>query len=358
MISARIALVCLISVAHTAPASPYELVLIRGFANPEDVELAPAVGALLVSEMGFGAPLTGGGLAAVSWSAESGLSGRPRRLWPSDDAEAASPDMGDPSCTDPPDPSAFSGHGLSFASTESGRQLVAVVGHGAREAIEYFELDGVAPSLRARWVGCVRLPPGAAGNDLVLDWDGSILVTNYIPTVHGLRAWIWLQLASFGWNTGEVLSWRPGEGWSAVPQSEGPMPNGILRHRGQTYVAYNGAREIVALPGNGAPTRRSLAVSGSPDNLSAGPHGTILVAILDPSSPGAWSIASIDSSFGRSQIVYAHSGSRLRSATSVAFDGLHYFLGSMDSDAIGVLSPHAAQQGAAAAEPQRVPIGP
>ena len=227
---------------------------------------------------------------------------------------------------------------------------MAVVGHGVREAIEYFEVDGVSPRLRVRWVGCIPLPPGTAGNDLILDSDGSVLVTNYIPTVHGLRAWIWLQLASFGWNTGEVLSWRPVEGWSEVPQSEGSLPNGILRHHGQTYVAYNGANEIVALPKNGASRRRSLSVPGSPDNLGAGPHDTILVALLDPSSPGAWSIASIDSSLGRPRIVYTDDGSRLRSVTSVAFDGLRYFLGSMDADAIGVLTPHAAQQGAAADE--------
>jgi hypothetical protein len=343
MVKARVVLAIPILVAHAVSASPYDLALIRGFANPEDVELAPAVGALLVSEMGFGAPTSGGGLATVAWSEEGGLSGRPHRLWPSADALAPRQQVGDPRCTGPPDASAFSGHGLSTARTRGGRQIVAVIGHGAREAIEHFEVVGVGPELRARWVGCVPLPPGAAGNDLVLDSDGSILVTNYIPTVHGLRAWIWLKAASFGWNTGNVLRWRPAEGWSAVPHSEGSMPNGILRHGGQTYVAYNGAREIVALQGDGVP-KRSLAVSGSPDNLSAGPNDTILAALLDPSSPGAWSIAAIDPSLGRSQIVYAHDGRRLRSVTSVAFDGVRYFLGSMDGDAVGVLSPHAAPQ--------------
>jgi hypothetical protein len=245
--------------------------------------------------------------------------------------------IGAPGCIQSPDPSAFSGHGLSVA-TNAGSHLVAVVGHGAREAIEYFELDGLGDKLRARWVGCVPLPPGSAGNDLVLDSDGSVLVTNYIPTVHGLRAWIWLQLASSGWNTGNVLSWRPVEGWSEVPGSEGAMPNGIMRHGGEIYVAYNGAHEIVALPGGGAPTGRSLAVSGAPDNLSAGPHDTILVALLDPSSRGAWLLASIDPSLGRCEIVYRHDGSGLRSVTSIAFDGRRYLLGSMDGDAIGVLS--------------------
>ena len=69
MTSVLVALVCLIGVAHAASASPYELALIRGFANPEDIEVAPAVGALLISEMGFEAPSSGGGLTAVPWSA-------------------------------------------------------------------------------------------------------------------------------------------------------------------------------------------------------------------------------------------------------------------------------------------------
>jgi len=351
MASVRVPLTCvLIAATHAAvAASSYELALVRGFANPEDVEIVPGIGALLVSEMGFGAPLSGGGLAAVPWSAESGPSDGPQRLWPSDDALVPTRRMGDPSCTQSPDPAAFSAHGLSVADTTSARPLVAVVGHGAREAIEYFEVDRVGPGLRARWVGCVPLPRAAAGNDLVVASDGALLVTNYIPTVHGLRAWIWLQIASLGWSTGDVLSWRPSEGWSAVPQSRGAMPNGILRLDGQTYVAYNGAREIVSLPGKGNPTRRSLPMSGAPDNLSAGPHGTILVVLLDPSSRGAWSVASIDASLGRSETLYVHDGSRLRSATSVVFDGHRYVLGSMEGDAIGVLIlTHAAQQGAAA----------
>jgi hypothetical protein len=210
-----------------------------------------------------------------------------------------------------------------------------------REAIEYFEVERAGPDLRARWVGCVPLPAGAAGNDLVLDADGSILVTNYIPTVHGLRAWIWLQLAAFGWDTGDVRSWRPGAGWSAIPHSQGAMPNGILRLGGETYVAYNGAREITALPSGDAAIRRSRTLSGAPDNLSAGPDGAILAALLDPSSPGAWEIVSIDASLARSETLLAHDGSRLRSVTSVACDGLRCFLGSMDGDAIGVLSRRA-----------------
>jgi hypothetical protein len=141
-------------------------------------------------------------VAAVVWSQESGISGPARRLWPSDAALPPTPTLGDPNCTSPPDPAFFSGHGLSVATRGTQSPIVAVVGHGAREAIEYFELHGAGSELRARWVGCVELPPNTAGNDLALQTDGSIVVTNYIPTVHGLRAWVWLQLAKLGWNTG------------------------------------------------------------------------------------------------------------------------------------------------------------
>ena len=227
---------------------------------------------------------------------------------------------------------------------------MAVVGHGAREAIEYFELQGVGPGVRARWAGCVLLPSAAAGNDLVLELDGSVLVTNYIPSVHGIRAWIWLQVASLGWNTGDVLRWTPTAGWSRLPDSEGSMPNGILRHAGTTYIAYNGSREIVALSADGRRKSLSLADLGSPDNLSLGPDGKILAAVLDPSSPGAWSIVETDLTLERARVVYSHDGSELPSVTSVVFDGLRYQVGSMAGDAVGVLGSPAAAQGAAADE--------
>src|SRR5262249_46857448 len=130
--SRGVAFVGVLAAAWAASASAAELTLVRGVANPEDVQLAPAFGVLLVSEMGFEAPMSGGGLSAVAWSQDGGLSGSPYRLWPSAQSGAPSQDMGDPACSGPPDPSAFSGHGLSTRRVGA-RRIVASAGHGARE---------------------------------------------------------------------------------------------------------------------------------------------------------------------------------------------------------------------------------
>lgn len=314
----------------------------RGFTKPEDVELVPARSLLLVSEMGAGAPRSGGALSAVSWSAERGAHGTPRRLWPSGDALAPARAVGDPACAKPPDPGGFSGHGLAAAATDES-VLVAIVGHGAREAIEYFAIEGEGDAARARWVGCVPLPPETAGNDVLVAPDGALLVTNYIPTVHGLAAWIWLQLAELGWDTGSVLRWTPAAGWRELPHSAGPMPNGIARAGGRIVVAYNGAQTLALLPESASETAsdgiRQIALPGRPDNVSTAPDGTILAAVLHESPPGAWTIVSVEPESARVATVFAHDGARLPAVTAVVSDGRRYFLGAMVGDAIGVLEP-------------------
>jgi hypothetical protein len=334
-----IAVATRIAAAQPVIAEEYALSLVPGFAKPEDVELAPATELLLVSEMGFGAPSNGGGLSAVPWSKERGLTGAPFRLWPSAAALPPQRAHGDSACIDPPDPAFYSGHGLSLLAQEGAPPLVAVVRHGEREAIELFELHGTGAAARARWAGCVPLPPDTAGNDVVADPDGWLFVTNYIPSVHGLYALVWLQLADWGWNTGDVRQWTPDGGWRALPGSEGAMPNGIARSDGRTLVAYNGASTVTVIAKGGAATTPGLALPGRPDNLNAAADGATLAALLHPTPPGSWSIARIDRGISRVDVLYTHDGARLPAVTAVAHDGERWFLGSMIGESIGVLSP-------------------
>jgi hypothetical protein len=313
---------------------------VRGFAKPEDVELVPAIGLLLVSEMGADAPRSGGALSAVAWSAKNGVSGPPRRLWPSDDALAPARSIGDPTCETPPDPDAFSGHGLS-ATRANGSVLVAIAGHGAREAIEYFAIEGAGEAARARWVGCTPLPPDTAANDVLVAPDGKLIITNYLPTVHGLIAWIWLELAELGWDTGSVLTWTPAAGWRELAQSAGSMPNGLAYAGVGLVVAYNGAHSLALIPdnvGRGGKVHR-FALPGAPDNLSVRPDGSVVAAVLHDSPPGSWVVMAVDPSLTRAEAVFPHDGSVLPAVTSAVSDGERYFLGAMVGDAIGVLTP-------------------
>src|SRR5690606_2046722 len=130
-----------------------------GFRSPEDLAWVPDAAVLVVGEMSlFGG---GGALAAL----EPRVDAEPRRLWPTGAATDFAPDpgSGNPACT-PPDPAAFAPHGV----TVDGARGLAVVNHGGRESIELFRLEGIGDATRAVWRGCVELPPGRAGNDLVV----------------------------------------------------------------------------------------------------------------------------------------------------------------------------------------------
>ena len=121
----------------------------------------------------------------------------------------------DPACTAPPDLERFAAHGLGSRTAADGTVTLAVVGHGAREAIELFELE-------------VPLPPDAMGNDVAIAPDGEIMVTKFIPYREGIALRFQALRASVGFESGEVLAWSPERGWRAVAGTRGAGPNGRL----------------------------------------------------------------------------------------------------------------------------------
>jgi SMP-30/Gluconolactonase/LRE-like region len=325
----------------TGSTASAELATVCGFAKPEDVEAVPARSLVLVSEMGWDAPARGGALSALVLDAN----GRPladvQRLWPEAPA-ATAPDVvvGDPACRLPPDADAFSAHGLA-ARAEGDAVRVAVVAHGAREAIELFELRGAGGEARLAWRGCVPLPPDTAGNDVALHADGRLFVTNYIPTVHGLGAWLALRRGQRGEATGDVLVWSRAGGWSHLAGTEMAIPNGIaLSADGSSlWVAENGAQRIArfSLGEAGAGERRDVPLRGAPDNLSWSTEGALLAVVLDPTAAGAWWLEAIDPGTLATRVVFESRGAELRSVTSVADAGSTLVFGSYQDDRVGLL---------------------
>ena len=321
--------------------APHGIATVCGFAKPEDVVWIEPANALLVSEMGWDAPSGGGALSLVD------AAGARRVVWPDDAAPAPeSPLLGDPACTSPPVAAEFSGHGLDAVwDAEAQRVRVAVVAHGGREAVEQFDLVGEGSGLRLVWRGCVPLPPGTAGNDVALAPGGAFYVTNYLPTVHGLSAWIALRAADRGQVTGDVLAWTREGGWRHVPGSAASQPNGIaVSPDGATlFVAENGASRVVRMPADGARTpadRTSFATPGRPDNLSWSSRGTLLVAVLHPATPGGWSLLEHEpGAAGATLRVEARDGAPLHSVTSADEAGGRLFFGSMADDRIGIAAP-------------------
>lgn len=256
--------------------------------NPEDMSLLPRGDWIVVSEMAFvdfseeadGPPARAGRLTALRVSDR-----QTRRLFPTEWSESATarPGWGEPECTTPPQKEFFSPHGIDVGRAQNGGLALAVVNHGSREAVEFFEvIQGVEP--KVEWRGCVEMPAGAMPNDVALIDRGGFFVTNFMPAVEGMNfAALWnLTKISFGGVTGEVLRWRPGRGLFRVPGSEGSAPNGIEASPDgrEIFVAEWGGGAVyrMRLADDGTGTREEVSVDHSPDNLTWTREGNLLVA--------------------------------------------------------------------------------
>ena len=262
--------------------------------------------------------------------------------------------VGDPGCVTPPAPDVFAPHGISSAPTETAGVIrIAVVGHGGRQAIELFDLTGTGPSARLTWRGCVPLPPNTSGNDVSLAPDGEIVVSNYMPAMEGLRGLYYTLQGGLGFNTGDVMAWRRGQGWRHIGGTAAPSPNGVLVSRDGAYVFYSetGSGRVSRVPRTGLAGGQhpeSVTIGGNPDNLSLSPRGTILAtthtdggAFLAcafgrlPCRTG-WSIFEIDPATLHATQLLHHDGSVVGAVASAAeIDGRFYF-GAVFDDRIGV----------------------
>jgi hypothetical protein len=239
-----------------------------GFRNPEDLEFVQHAGVVLVSNMRFDGPVVDGGyIAAIvpgQWT--------PRTVWGTAEATAAAadPSLGDPDCTEPPDPLALYPHGLT--SKRSGqRTLVYLTAHrgeeGGREAVEIFELGGEDESVSLTWKACVPTEDEIQANDVVVADDGTILVSNYVPDWsirHTLRG------ALLGQATGDVMTWQPQRGWTHLEGTESRMANGVALTRNGETVFYSEtlAGKFHRRPIDGPSGSIDIDIPGAPDNLT------------------------------------------------------------------------------------------
>jgi len=346
-------LICGCAVDSTRPCNPTpavgELGTICGFRNPEDVEVVPSMQALIVSEMSDERP---GSLAVVDLRVDSPA---PVRLWPVDGTTGetrsqptAPPGWLDADCSTPPIAGRFSPHGITAVDAGNGSAIVAVVSHGDREAIEAFGLErSEAGSIRARWLGCSRLPPRTYANDVVVSEHGAVLATRYRTAPSGIAAAFSSVVAGLGGTTGEVLRKLPGGDWEPVTDTRAAGANGLLESAGTVYFAQTGSGTLSAVQPDGG--RRDVPIEGHPDNLSWGPDGTIyLLSHRDglgflACAAGwrpcrtSWSLFEIDPDSMRVRERLRHDGRVLGAVASVAsFDG-RWFFGAVFGDRIGVM---------------------
>lgn len=180
-------------------------------------------------------------------------------------------------CPKAPDPATLQTHGLHIRASSRGRAMLHVVGHGAREAIEQFEVDSSGDAPVLRWTGCLPLPEGLAGNSVVALADGTVLTT-----VLFLPGTTFAQAMS-GTPTGVVLERRLGQNaFEVIRGTELPANNGLEASPDgrDIYVVSSGLRTIVAYR-RGNPVRQLGSTSVlpfTPDNVHLGPDGRLYTA--------------------------------------------------------------------------------
>ena len=179
-------------------------------------------------------------------------------------------------CAGPPRPHELFTHGLSLRKGKAGRLNLMVVNHGAREAIEVFEVSQTGASVDLTWVGCAPMPQGLVANSAVALPDGSILAT--VQTYPGMTPQDYRQ----GRNTGAVYLWKVGSpAFIKLGGTELPGNNGIeASGDGRTfYVAATGARAVYAfsLADPGGPLWNVPLGAVTPDNLHLMADGRLLV---------------------------------------------------------------------------------
>jgi hypothetical protein len=327
-----------------------EIGTVCGFRNPEDLELVEQAGVVLVSNMRFDGPVVDGGyIAAVvpgQWT--------PRIVWGTAEATASAPEpaLGDASCTQPPDPLALYPHGLT-SKRRDGRTLVYMAAHkgeeGGREAVEIFELEGEADTVRLTWKACVPTEDEIQANDLVVADDETIVVSNYVPDWsirHTLRA------AILGQNTGDVMVWRPQSGWSHLAGTESRMANGVaLSRNGQTlFYSETLGGKLHRRPLDSESGAIDVDIPGAPDNLTWTRRGTLLLATHTSGlrfllcsfgrAPcrSSWEVYEIDPDTLAVTRLLSHSGEKIGAVATALQVGDALLLSSVFDDRIGYVA--------------------
>ena len=276
LILAAASVIALGVVPTIAPAQPatatscapgVKLQYVCGVTNPEDLVQVPGSDWIIASGLADAKVAGSGGLTLVDAQHHTA-------------AKVALTPAGKPlaafaACPGPLDPARFSAHGLSIRPLGRGKSRLLVVGHGAREAIEVFDIAATKGAPTVTWVGCIPEAAGSSMNSVVGLADGRVIATDFY------HAPLTMQDALAGKNTGAVYAWKPGGAFTKLPGTELPGPNGIEVTPDYRYL-------FVAVTGTSSVMRYELAATEKPpvatktdfrtDNLRWGPDGKLLLA--------------------------------------------------------------------------------
>lgn len=327
----------IVDCAPSAEARP-----VCGFQNPEDLALLPGARSVVISQMGEMDGSAPGSMVffdlasdaiTPAYGGEKANEGVPTTGW------------GDRGCPGAPG-SAFSPHGLALARRPDGALQLLVVNHGGRESVELFEVTDSEGSPKLTWRGCAIPPEGSWLNDVAALPDGGFVATHMFEKGGGFQT---LLKGLIGLSTGWVYEWQPDSGFQKIPQSDGPMPNGIeASPDGETlYVDLYLGDEVRKLSRRTGETLASAEIA-SPDNVLWSPDGSLLVAshnaplnemlacgeLEHGACPFHFSIYELDPETLRPRELYANVGPPMGAGTAALRVGDELLIGSFKGDRI------------------------
>ena len=311
-----------------------------GFQNPEDLAQLPESKQLVISQMG---EMDGSEPGSLVFFAPASDAITPAFAG-AEGGGAPNPGWGDSACPGAPD-AKFSPHGIALARRPDGALQLLVVNHGGRESIELFEVtDAEPPALT--WRGCVVAPERAFLNDVAALPDGGFVTTHMFPRDGGFFTMV---KGLLGLSTGWVYEWQPGAGFTQVPGSEGPMPNGIeASPDGEVlYVDLYMGDEVRKLARKSGELLATAQIA-SPDNVLWSPDGSLLVAshnaplnelfacgeIEAGACPFYYSILALDPDTLAPRALYENAGPPMGAGTAALRIGDELFVGTFKGDRI------------------------
>jgi hypothetical protein len=229
----------------------------------------------------------------------------------------------------------FQTHGLYLQEGRNSVHTLYVVVHGAREAVEVFELDARPATPTLTWIGCAVAPDPIGLNSVRALPGGGFIATNFLPRNQ--------QMATLqkGAVNGELWEWHTASGWQKVPGSEASGANGLeTSEDGKTlYVAAWGSQSFFRLSRGGAkPERQEVPLGFRVDNIRWSRDGSILAAGQGGTAPNfTTQVVKIDPKTLKVTEVINNPPVGPFSAGTVAVEiGSDYWVGSFRGDRIAV----------------------
>jgi len=251
-------------------------------------------------------------------------------------------------CPGPIDTASFSSHGLALREQEAGRYRLYMTGHGAREAIEVFDVDATGERPSLTWIGCVELPDGTFSNSVAILSDGGFVTTKMmdasVPFEEGLGA------INSGAVTGNVYEWHPGGEVMAVPGTELSGANGIVVSSDdrRVFVTAIGTREMVRFDRSVSPPgKATVELPVAPDNIRWTTDGTLYTIGANVVPPGecatppcqtGWSVIEVNpDTLAATRVAGADQNATLQGASTGLRVGNEIWIGTYSGDRIGYL---------------------